>query len=87
MFDWFRKKPRDRAPDPQTRLTRQEALEIAVRAAAGNTLVEYLTLVSSELRAGSPVWIVSSVTRGLQLVVTIDDASGEVLGVETIGVR
>jgi hypothetical protein len=70
-----------------TRLSKEEALIIAQRAAAEDPLCKDLAMVAVQGRAGTPVWIVSSATVGLVLEVSIDDASGAVLAVRRIGVR
>jgi hypothetical protein len=80
---WFGK----RKHPAQSRLSSDEALAIARRAAAGDPLLEYLSLVKIEQRSGNATWIVSSATVGRMLQVSIDDASGNVLEMKHIGMR
>ena len=84
FFAWFgRKKP----STPVTRLSRDEALAIARRAAENAPLAAELALTSVQQVSGRTVWIVSSATRGLMLEITIDDADGTVLEQRHVGLR
>jgi|APLak6261673822_1056097.scaffolds.fasta_scaffold00580_4 uncharacterized membrane protein YkoI len=84
IFDrWLSKKKKR----PKTRLSEQEVVAIARKAAAGQPSCEYLGLVMLEENEGVLTWIVGSATIGGSLEVWIDDASGEVLEIKQLGVR
>jgi uncharacterized membrane protein YkoI len=72
---------------PKTRLSEQEVVAIARKAAAGLPNCEDLCLVMLEENAGALTWIVGSATIGGSLEVWVDDASGEVLEIKQLGVR
>lgn len=76
--------PRNGRP---TRLSRDQALAIARRAAASDPLASRLGAAILEERSGRRLWSVRSATVGLVLVVTIDDATGAVVEMERFGVR
>jgi hypothetical protein len=71
----------------RTRLSREEALAIARHAAAHDSLAPQLALTTIELRAGLPVWIVSSASVGQVLEVSIDDSTGHAFQVQRLGLR
>lgn len=68
-------------------LSTDQALAIARAATADDSLSEHLYLVREEKRSGATVWVVSSVTIGRMLEVSVDDATGQVLEVRHMGVR
>jgi hypothetical protein len=72
---------------PKTRLSEDEVIAIARKAASDYESCEYLGLVTLEENAGTLIWTVGSATIGSALVVWIDDASGEVLEIKQLGVR
>lgn len=75
------------APTIPTRLSSDEAIAIARRAAADDPQCEYLTIASVERRSGNAIWIVSPAVVGRHLVISIDDATGEVLEKKHVGIR
>lgn len=80
---WLGQKTRN----PASRLTGNQALEIARKAASGYPNCEDLAIVALKEQDGTPIWIVSSATIGRTLQVFIDDATGKVLEISQIGVR
>jgi uncharacterized membrane protein YkoI len=84
IFDKWLSKQKER---PKTRLSEEEVVAIARKAASGQPSCEYLGLVTLEENAGVLIWTVGSATIGSALVVWIDDASGEVLEIKQLGVR
>lgn len=62
-------------------------LAIARKAAVEYPNCEDLNIVILEEHSGSPIWIVSSATRGATLQVHVDDLSGKVLEIKQIGGR
>ena len=62
-------------------------LEIARNAVVDDPLREHLAMTLVEQRTTGLVWIVGSATVGYSLQVTIDDASGDVVKVEHLGLR
>ncbi len=80
---WLGKSPQ---PIP-TRLSSDEAIAIARRAAADDPLGEDLTMATVEQRSGNAVWIVSPAVVGRHLVILIDDATGNVLEKKHVGLR
>ena len=80
---WFHK----REEDLPTRLSKKEALSIAREAAANKWMGKYLGMVSVEMQAGTPVWCISSTTRGQILLVFVDDTTGKVIEMRTVGIR
>lgn len=87
MFDFLsRWLGKDTRPSP-ARLSEEEAIAIARRAAMDDPQRENLTLVKLESRSGNATWIVSSATVGRMLEVAIDDATGNVLEMRHIGTR
>ncbi|HET9957434.1 MAG TPA: hypothetical protein VFQ61_23205 [Polyangiaceae bacterium] len=74
-------------PNPVTRLSEAQAIELARRSAAPDSLAEQLTWARLDTSGVGPRWIVGSSTIGLVLEVVVDDATGEVLEKRTLGVR
>jgi acetylglutamate kinase len=70
-----------------TRLSQEQAVQIARQAAAGQLNCELLGLATVEEQNGKRIWAVSSATIGSSLLVRIDDESGDVLEVKRQGVR
>lgn len=80
---WLSKKNKS----AETRLSKDEVLAIARKAASEYPSGEDLNIVTLEQNAGVSIWIVSSATVGHTLVVWVDDASGDVLEIKQLGVR
>jgi hypothetical protein len=80
-----------RAPaQPKTRLTPEEAVEIASAYAKTHRLdFPHVHLVPQDVREveGKLVWTLRTLTRGQWLTVGVDDATGEVVGHHVHGVR
>jgi len=77
-----------KGPQPTpTRLSSDEAIAIARRAAADDPQGDLLTIAHAEQRSGNTIWIVSPAVMGRHLVVSIDDATGEVLEKKHVGTR
>jgi hypothetical protein len=74
-------------PAIATRLSSDQAVAIARAATPDDPLCEDLAMTMVEERDGKPVWIVSSATIGLTLLVVIDDENGRTLEVKRLGVR
>lgn len=72
---------------PPIRLSSEQAIALARRAVTDHPMAALLQMTSLEQRAGQPVWVVRSATVGQTLQVLINDASGQVLGIETFGLR
>lgn len=75
---------------PETRLSEEEAIEIAAAYADSEGFQQFhLPLYPSDVRKidGRLVWLMRSPTKGRWVIVSIDDATGEVLGHEVHGVR
>ena len=87
MFHIFDKWLSKKKESSKTRLSEQEVVAIARKAAYGQPSCEYLGLVMLEENAGALTWIVGSATIGSSLEVWVDDASGEVLEIKQLGVR
>jgi hypothetical protein len=87
MFRWLRRGGGSSGKAPPTRLSREEAVLIARRAAAAESLSESLSMVDLQDRSGGAVWVVRSATVGLVLEVSVDDASGGVLEIRHLGKR
>jgi len=80
---WLGKSP----PPIPTRLSSDEAIAIARRAAADDPECDQLTIASVERRSGNAVWVVSPAVVGRHLVISIDDATGNVLEKKHVGLR
>jgi len=77
-----------KSPKPiPTRLSSDEAIAIARRAAADDPQCEDLTIASVEQKSGKAIWIVSPAVVGRHLVISIDDATGQVLEKQHFGTR
>ncbi len=75
---------------PETRLSEEEAIEIAAAYADSEGFQQFhLPLYPSDVRVieGRLVWLMRSPTKGRWMIVSIDDATGEVLGHKVHGVR
>jgi hypothetical protein len=70
-----------------TRLSSDQAIAIARSAAADDPDRDLLTITTVERRSGKAIWIVSPASMGRRLVISIDDATGEVLDKQHLGVR
>lgn len=87
MFDFIARWLGKSTQSSPTRLSSDEAIEIARRAAADDPQCENLALAKMEMRAGNATWIISSATVGRMLEVWIDDTTGRVLEIRHIGTR
>ncbi|HEY6876920.1 MAG TPA: PepSY domain-containing protein [Polyangiales bacterium] len=87
MFDrlsslWKRKR------EPKARLSQEQAFAIALAASENQSVISLnLAIATYTQSEGRNVWVVSSGTLGKQLVVVIDDATGEILENSVVGVR
>ncbi len=73
--------------DSESRLSKDEVLNIAREAASEYPNCEDLNIVTLEQQSGASIWIVSSATVGRTLQVSVDDTNGDVLEIKQIGVR
>jgi hypothetical protein len=87
MFDFLARLLGRSTRSSPTRLSSDEAIAVARRAAAGDPQCENLVLAKVETRSGNATWIISSATVGNMLEVAIDDATGKVLEMKNIGTR
>jgi hypothetical protein len=87
MFSWISRWLGRKAPAMATRLSKDEVLAIARKAAAADSLGQYLAWATPYEQAGKRIWSVTSSTRGAQLVVLIDDESATVLEIKHVGRR
>ena len=81
---------REATPPKKTRLTSEQAVEIASAYARAQRLdLPHVSLVPQEIREidGRLVWTLRTPTRGRWLTVGVDDATGEVVGHHVHGVR
>ncbi len=69
------------------RLTAQQAVDLARAAAASHALAHTLRLATLRTDAGRLVWDVGSDGIGRTLLVTLADATGEVLSIRELGLR
>jgi hypothetical protein len=76
-----------RPPPPRTRLTKQQALELARAEARGHAGADQLTMVILGDIEGRTTWFVRTPTVGSALVVSIDDESASVMAVKRHGIR
>jgi hypothetical protein len=74
---------------PKTRLTSDQAVEIASAYAKANGVELQVNLVAQEVREveGKFVWTLRTPTVGRWVTVGVDDETGEVLGHHVHGVR
>ena len=75
------------AIEPTTRMTQEEVVVIAQRAAAGSGLVDDLTTTSIVRQDGRLTWIVATPTVGSGRTVAVDDATGVASLANDWGVR
>jgi uncharacterized membrane protein YkoI len=87
MFAFFRRFLGESEKPVHSRLSREEAVAIARRAAANDPMSQDLSMAMVREQSGKVVWIVCSAAIGRTLEVTVDDASGDVLDVRRVGVR
>lgn len=87
MFDFIARWLGKSTQSSPTRLSSDEAIAIARRAAADDPQCENLALAKMERRSGNATWIISSATVGRMLEVWIDDTTGRVLEIRHIGTR
>lgn len=69
------------------RLSGEQAIAIAKQATADDPLSGLLSLTSFDHSSQPPRWIVHSATVGRFLIVTIDDATGEVVQIKRAAAR
>lgn len=75
---------------PETRLSDEEAIEIAAAYAESENFSRFDSeLYPFEVREvdGRLVWLMRTPTKGRWVIVSIDDATGEVLGHKVHGIR
>ncbi len=70
-----------------TRLSPDQAIVLARQAVADHPMAALLQMTSLEQRAGESVWVVRSASIGKSLQVSISDVTGQVLNIETFGLR
>ena len=87
MFDFLARWLGKGSRSAPTRLSGDEAVAIARRAAIDDPQCADLILAKLESRSGNATWIISSATVGRMLEVAIDDATGKVLEMRHIGTR
>lgn len=84
---WFQERRASGPPRPKTRLSEQEALNRARALAADMALVDLLCSAIPEESVtdrGRPrvIWSITTPTIDAMLVVTLDDATGDLVGTE-----
>lgn len=72
---------------PKSLLSAQQACDIAEKVVSGTHCAGTMNLSRLESRDGKLIWLVSSVTIGSGMTVTIDDATGAVIRSERWGIR
>jgi len=72
---------------PPARLTEPEAIGIAQRVDASEMYRNALSVVERKVRNDRVIWEISSLTMGTQLVVVIDDETGNIVESGYVGVR
>jgi len=72
---------------PHSLLSAKQACEIAERAVTGTYYAGKMTFSKLENRDGKLIWLISSVTKGSGVIVTVDDATGELMHNERWGIR
>lgn len=72
---------------PKSLLSAQQACDIAENVVSGTHCAGTMNLSRLESRDGKLIWLVSSVTIGSGMTVTIDDATGAVIRSERWGIR
>lgn len=76
-----------RTEEAVTRLTREEALTLAKKAAAAANVTEELTMSMVRKKGDRLLWVIGTPTVGSGWTVEIDDANGMVGPVQRWGVR
>ena len=87
ILNWLR---RQMVPDevpPPTRLSASAAIELAKRAAAGDSQGPILSMATVQERSGRLIWSVSAPVMGRTLEVQIDDQTGQMVAIHHHGVR
>ena len=85
FWDWLRGvRPQD---SPSTRLSADQAVQIARSAVEDVSTRELLTMTRIDDRNGTLVWTVSQAVMGRATHVEVDDSTGQVLKVYATGVR
>jgi hypothetical protein len=74
-------------PSPETRMTRDEVMALAAKAAEAARINCVLGWATVRRIDGRLTWIVSTATKGSGWSVSIDDATGEVGPVKRWGIR
>jgi hypothetical protein len=72
---------------PKTRMTRDEVMALAAKAAEAAGIDRVLGLATVRRIDGRLTWIVSTVTKGSGWSMSIDDTTGEVGPVKRWGIR
>jgi hypothetical protein len=87
MLSWLRQWFGEDDAVHSTRMTPPEVIAVAKEAAKGEPLHERLQHAKVREQSGTLIWYVSSDGKGATLIVTVDDATGEVLETALRGVR
>jgi len=87
LLDWLNALFAEGQKPLPTRLSAEQAIELARAAADSDPRRDLLTMTSVRERDGARIWSVSSATVGSALVVELDDATGEILRVYNVGIR
>ena len=85
FWSWLRGGRQEESPS--TRLSADQAIQIARAAVEDASTRELLTMTRVDDRGGTLVWTVSQAVMGRATHVEVDDASGRVLQVYASGVR
>ena len=77
------------APEPAHRLSREAALSLARTEVSRDGALDPATLQTTQVieREGRTVWLVATPTVGSGTCVVVDDATGDILGIEFWGKR
>lgn len=71
----------------QAKLSNEKAVEIAKSVDIGKAAREQLTIATAVMENSRIVWSVSSLVKGAQEIVYIDDETGEIIKTKHVGVR
>jgi hypothetical protein len=74
-------------PSPKTRMTREDVMALAAKAAEATRIKGGLGLVTVRRIEGRVTWIASTPTKGSGWSMSIDDTTGEVGPVKRWGIR
>jgi uncharacterized membrane protein YkoI len=85
FWNWLRGVRQQEAPS--TRLSAEQAIQIARAAVEEVSTRELLTMTRVDDRDGTLIWTVSQAVMGRATHVEVDDASGQVLRIYASGIR